>query len=217
MVGSDRAMCGSEWIDERLVDEGLPCTPTLGVIGIAGRVARRASCMSLRPAFILPGEKRAAMALSVLCVARRVSIGAPMLPSELWRESVGAPGRGMATIEHAMRLLVVSLRHCTITDDMTYRNSKAPAAEPRSSMSITQQMRRLQSLINLPSRARLRVWYSKPNPACTSTSLRLRQKEKLSLRSSRSCTICTRCLHASPTATSADEPLSPRSATTTGR
>lgn len=52
MVGSDRAMCGSEFIDERLVDEGLPCIPTLVVIGIAGRVARRASCMSLRAAFI---------------------------------------------------------------------------------------------------------------------------------------------------------------------
>lgn len=157
------------------------------------------------------------MALSVLCVARRVSIGAPMLPSELWRESVDATGRAMATIEHAMRLLVVSMQYYTVTDIRTYRNSKAPAAEPRSSMSITQQMRRLQSLINLPSRARLRVWYNRPNPACTSTSLRLRQKEKLSLRSSSSCTICTRCLHASPTATSAEEPLSPRSATTTGR
>jgi hypothetical protein len=47
--------------------------------------------------------------------------------------------------------------------------------------------------------------------------LRLRQKEKLSLRSSSSCTICTMCLQASPTATNADDPLSPRSATTTGR
>lgn len=146
-----------------------------------------------------------------------MSIGAPMLPSELWRESVDAPGRGIATIEHTMRLLVINMRLCTIINVTTYRNSPAPAAEPRSSMSITEQMRRLQSLINLPSRARLRVWYSRPKPACTSTSLRLRQKEKLSLRSSSSCTICTRCLHASPTATSADDPLSPRSATTTGR
>ena len=39
-----------------------------------------------------------------------------MLPSELWRESVDATGRAMATIEHAMRLLVVSMRYYTVTD-----------------------------------------------------------------------------------------------------
>ena len=99
-------MCGSERIDNRLVEEGLLWMPTLDEI--AGKVARRVSCMSWRPAFIVLGEKRAAMAFNVFCVARNVSNGAPMLPSELWRESAGAAIRGTAIVEHPIWLMCVS-------------------------------------------------------------------------------------------------------------
>lgn len=195
--------------------EGLLWIATLGEM--VGRVARRASCTSWRPDFMAPGEKRAAMALSVCCVARSVSIGAPMLPSELWRESAGAAIRGTAIIEHPVRLKSISKAAEVERMSLSYRNSVAPAAEPRSSISITEKTRRLQSLISLPSRARSRVWKRRPNPACKRTSCRSRQNEKLRLRSSSNCTICTMCLQASPTATRADEPLSPRLATTIGR
>jgi hypothetical protein len=61
-VGSDRATGGSEWIDERLVDDGLVCIPMFDEM--VGSVARRDSWFSCR-AFKAPGEKRAAIALRV--------------------------------------------------------------------------------------------------------------------------------------------------------
>lgn len=137
-----------------------------------GSVARRGSLqISWRCAFIWLGENRAAIAFSDFCVARKRSIGAPIVPSELWRESMleGCSTRGMAIIEQPTRL-----------------NSEAPAAVPWSSMSMTVQLNLLQSLMSLPSRSRLSVWNRSPKPACTSTSFLLRQKEKLNLRSSSS-------------------------------
>lgn len=90
-------------MEDKLVDEGLACTPTLGER--AGRVARRGSWSS-RAAFMALGEKRAARALRDFCVARKVSRGAPMLLSELCRDSGGAgicSTRGTATMPQPTR------------------------------------------------------------------------------------------------------------------
>lgn len=102
-VGSDRAVGGSERMEDKLDDEGLGWAPMEGEM--AGSVARRGSWESWR-ALAAAGEKRAAIALRDFCVARKVSIGARMLPSELCREIAGAgicSTRGTEIIEQPIR------------------------------------------------------------------------------------------------------------------
>ena len=148
---------------------------------------------------VTDGENREAIAFSCFCVARNVSCGAAMLPSELLREI----GEGESLSE--------------IIEQPTRRNSEAPVAPLRSSISMTEHTSRWQSLMSLPSWSRSRVWKSSPKPACTRSSFLFRQNAKLSFRSSNSWRICTVCLHESATATTADDPLSPRLAVTAGR